>query len=618
MVSADILALVTAALDSNRLEDALAVAEQNLHNADQDIDAVSALAAIAFRQGVIAQPLKLLEEVRDRPGAPADTYEILAILNCLVGRLSDALYCGKMAATVTMDNRLIKAFGPTLPSFPDAFSSISERPLLRRAKAAQRNSDLAAATNWIEQHLTIFPSDVEALDQLADLRERQGKVEDAIGILRSVQTLGGQSATLLSRLGHALTLTGDFDAGQACHDLALQRAPGSLAIHAAALADWRHHPHGNGARFETALTAWRGLIQSKAPKVVRPVRPASGSGRRTIAYLCAAVTDDAVKTMIGRIVARHNRETTMVVGFGSGDLGDPANLPYRNAFRRWREISQLDELTFAALVRGEGIDVLIDCDGLAGVSHHGLFLRNAARLQLSWLDMPAGIALPGARGSLAGETLECGPVLLSAPALGVSRQVPAQANDGTLTFGVDITVAEFNADVAQAWSLILQSVPNSILALRDDGRFSQPEKTTALVNLFGNFGVAHRIDIISSTRTEFWSQVDIALASFPQSPIFTYGEAFASGIPVIALKSGAATELACALLATGEAQGMVATDVGDYVAKAVAWAGSLDRLAEFRQQAPARILASKPYRDEDFAACLEAYIDSLLAQPAAS
>jgi tetratricopeptide (TPR) repeat protein len=617
MVSIDILAQVRDALDSNHVDEAVAVAEQKLSDSEHEVEVVCALAAISFRQGQFAQSLKLLEAARDNPRAPADLWEVLAVLNCLVGRLTEALFCGKMATTIPTDGRLLGAFGGDLPNFAEAFAAISDRPLLRRAKAALSGADPAAARVWVEQHLAVFPAEVEALDLLATLHERQGEYDEAIGILRSVQTLGGVSATLLSRLGHLLTLAGEFDAGRTCHEMAVQRGPGSPAIQAAAVADWRYHPHAGGPRYAACVDGWRGLIQSKAPKVVRPLPPPAAGTRRCIAYLCANVQDDATRTMIGRIAARHNRENTLVIGFGSGDLGDPANLAYRNAFRRWREISQLDELTFAALARGEGVDVIIDCDGLAGASHHGLFLRNAARAQLSWLNMPYQVSLPGARGSLAGSTLACGPYLLSASESGIASALPAREAGG-VTLGADITVADFNHDVVRVWSQVLQSIPDAVLALRDDGRFSRPEKTAGLVDMFGNFGVAHRIDIIRGSRAEFWNLVDVALAPFPNSPVFTYGEAFAAGIPVIVLMDGGAAELACALRATGEAADMIAGDLGDYVGKAVGWASSLDRLSEFRTQAPERVQASMPYQDEAFVACLEQYIASLLAVPAAS
>jgi protein O-GlcNAc transferase len=616
MVTHDILAQASAALGHSDLDEALNIAERNLRIPENQVEAICVMAAVAFRQDDWARSLLLLERVAEQPNVPSDVDEVLAVLNCLVGRLSAALVHAKLSSTHKTGDVLEGLFGPEFPKFADAFANIGERPLLRRAKLALRYGLRSVARNMVEQHLTINPSDIEALDFQSALLEEDGAHEEAIGVLRSVQTLGGQSATLLSRLARGLMATGDRDASLACHDLAMARAPSSIAIHAAALEAWEHHPHAAGRRHQACLEAWRKLVMPKIPKVVRALPPVAPGGRRTIGYLCSNVVDDAVRSMIGRIAARHDRGRFNVIGFGSGDLADNSNLAYRNSFPRWREISQLDELTLAALVRGEGVDILIDCDGLSAPAHHGLYVRNAARVQLSWLNMPSGEMLPGAHASLAGSNLATGPYLLSAERT-IASGLPAAASEGALTFGADVSITDFNPDVALAWSLVLQGHPNSMLALRDDGHFSQPERTTELVEMFGNFGVAHRIDIISGTRAEFWSQVDIALASFPSVPCVSYGEALAAGIPVVTMDVGQAAGFAASVHATGHGDTMVAADLARYVELATQWASDLDRLADYRRTAPAGIVASPVYDVDAFVRGLEAHLDALLVERSA-
>ncbi|MBF0324322.1 MAG: hypothetical protein HQL42_04550 [Alphaproteobacteria bacterium] len=613
MVAHDILAQAAAALDRSDLEEALNIAERNLRIQENQVDAVCVMAAVAYRQDDWARSLLLLERVAEQPNVPSDIDEVLAVLNCLVGRLTDALFHAKVASTRKVGNVLERLFGPEFPKFADAFANIGERPLLRRAKLALRNGMRPAARNLVEQHLSITNNDIDALDFLSALLEEDGAHEEAIGVLRSVQTLGGQSATLLSRLARSLMATGERDAALACNDLAMARAPSSIAIHAAALEAWEHHPHAEGRRHQACLESWRKLVMAKIPKVVRPLPPLAAGGRRTVGYLCSNVADEAVRFMIGRIAARHDRARFNVIGFGSGDLADNANLAFRNSFLRWREISQLDELTLAALVRGEGVDILIDCDGLAAPAHHGLYVRNAARAQLSWLNMPTGEMLPGAHGTLAGSSLPMGPYLLNAERA-ITAGLPAAANDGTVTFGADVSLADFNPDVALAWSLVLQANPNALLALRDDGHFSQPTHTANLVELFGNFGVAHRIDIISSTSAEFWSQIDVALAPFPSLPVFTYGEALGAGIPVVTMDTGRAASFAASVRATGHGETMVAGDVNQYVDLAGRWASDLDRLANHRRTGAAAIVASAPFDVDAFVRGLEAHLDGLFAE----
>lgn len=616
MTAQDVLAEVKDAFDRNDLEEALAVIENYIRVEETLPQGLTALAAVAFRQGDVVRALNLLEHVVDIKGMSSDIHEILAVLNCLVGRLTDALFCAKMASTVKMDSRLLPLFGPDLPKFADAFANIGERPLLRAAKSANRKADIATAQNLVQQHLSLFPNDLDALELFSELLESQGKVEEVIGVLRSVQTLGGQSATLLSRLARALRANGEIDAAMACHDLALLRAPKAIPIHAAALMDWMRHPYADSGRHIACQNAWKALVTAKTPKVVRPLPPVTQGGRRTIGYLCAGVESDEMKVMVGRVAANHDRAKFTVAGFGSGDLGDQQNLAYRNAFLRWREISQLDDLTLAALIRGESIDVLIDCDGLAWPGHNAVFVRNCARAQMNWLSMPNGLTLPGAHGSLSGFALPSGPYLLNAGEE-ISAQLPASAAD-SVTFGADIEAGDLNYDTALAVSLVLQAVPNSTFVLRDDGVLSQPDRVARMIDMFGNFGVAHRVDIAGGSRSEFWGICDVALASFPSVNPFAYGEALAGGLPVVVLKSGSAANLAASVAAVGFAETMVADDVAAYVAKAVAWAQDLDRLAAHRRDSRQQILSSAVFDAQKFTAGLEKHLLAQLAELSAA
>ena len=614
MAAQDVLAEVKEAFDRNDLETALAIIENFIRVEETLPQGLSAMAAVAFRQGDVARALTLLEHVADIKGVSTDAHEILAVLNCLAGRLTDALFCAKMASTVTMDSRLLPLFGPDLPKFADAFANIGERPLLRAAKAANRKKSVDMALNLVQQHLSLFPNDLDALELFSEILEGQGKVEEVIGVLRSVQTLGGQSATLLSRLARALRANGEVDAAMACHDLAMLRAPKSIAIHAAALMDWMRHPYAGCDQHVSCQNAWKELVVAKTPKVVRPSPPVSQSGRRTIGYLCAGVESEDMKVMVGRVAANHDRTKFTVAGFGSGDLGDQQNLAYRNAFQRWREISQLDDLTLAALIRGESIDVLIDCDGLAWPGHNAVFVRNCARTQMNWLSMPSGLSLPGAHGSLSGYSLPSGPYLLNTGEE-IAVDLPAKAAGGGVTFGADIAAGDLNSNTALAVSLILQAVPGSTFVLRDDGILSQPDRVTRMIDMFGNFGVAHRIDIAGGSRSEFWSICDVALASLPSVNPFAYGEALAGGLPVVVLKSGQATGLAASVAAVGFAESMVADDAAGYVAKAVAWAQDLDRLAAHRRDSRRQVLSSAVFDAQKFTAGLEEHLRSLVAEP---
>jgi Predicted O-linked N-acetylglucosamine transferase, SPINDLY family len=337
----------------------------------------------------------------------------------------------------------------------------------------------------------------------------------------------------------------------------------------------------------------------------------------TIGFLCNAPAGQDQRAMIAAIARGFDRASVRVIGFGPGELGEAVNLPYRGSFAAWRNTNKVDELTLSAMIRGEGIDVLVDCDGLAARERLSLLARNAAPRQYSWLNVPLGVPVPGAQGHLGAEAgPSCGMLLLPC-ADGKPTPLPAGLAEGRVTFGADVALAELNPELVRVWSAILHAVPESVLVLADRG-FSEPDATNRLVEMFGNFGVAHRIDVAAGGRAEdFFADVDIALAPFPVVRPAPYGLCLSSGVPVVALSGRDTTGFARSLTVLGEAAGrLVAADTGQYVVQAVSLAGDLDYLAEFRKAMPLQLRQSVVFSPRAFAAEWERFFREKLAAEA--
>lgn len=592
-----VLAAVAAELEAGNMLAAIAAAEAAVAIPAEKLDALGAIAALAFRQGNVSNATRILAGIVDECGNNSDVPEILAVLHCLSGQVSDALYYGKLATVVKPDGRLIPLFGADLPAFSDAFLRIEDKPFFRKAVVAFNAGQTETAVVELEQHLQTFPGDVEALDLYANALANLGRYREAVGILQSVLTVGGHSATLLSRLGRCLVALGSFDVGMACHRAAVARAPKAGPLWAACVLDWEYSAWGDGVARQQAVDGLQGVLAAAAPRTVRKPRHVAPKDTLTIGLLCGPGHDLDVKAAIGQLAASFDRSATEIVGFGPGELDETGNLAWGGTFNRWRNIANVDELTLSALVRGEGVDVLIETEGLLAQDRYGLFQRQCAPLQFTWLNVPRGLSVPGEHGNLAWDgPAGCGPLPLVAAAVQGS-QLPAIAQ-GAVTFGADVTLAELNAEVVRAWATILLAVPESKLVLVDRGFSTDEAATEQLINLFGSFGVAHSIDVVNGQADAAFAGVDIALAPFPVGRPAPYGRALSQGVPVIACGGLVAGAVAATAVA---AERMVAANVEDYIAKAKQWAHDLEGLAAFRAEAPAKIAASVPFQPAQFA-----------------
>ncbi|MGE5514874.1 MAG: hypothetical protein ACM31D_03540 [Bacteroidota bacterium] len=608
----DVLAVVARLLAHGDAPAALAAAEREFSE-NPTAGAVCAMAVIAFQQGDLASAIRLLEPLAEGVQGDSDIPEALAVLNCLVGRVSEALFYGKLATVVQPDQLLLPLFGPKLPRYVDAFLKIEHKPLLGKSREAFNNGLFSEAVHAVEQHLQLFRDDVEALDHYAQCLMATGENRQAVGTLRSVLTLAGPSATLYSRLGQALVALGAFDQGMACHHQAVARAPNAAVLWAAMVHDWNYFPWGTCRAIDNAIAGLVAAVTAAGPKVARKAPEVRSKPHLVVGFLCNAPRTPEQRSVIADVARGFDRSRVRVVGFGPGELSEGVNNLYRGSFDVWRNTNKIDELTLAQMVRGEGIDVLIDADGLAARERHSLLLRNSAPLQYSWLNCPVHVGLPGSHGHLAGQP-GLGHVgllpLHSAPQGPVA--LPAAAAGGAIALGADVSLAELNAEVVRVWAAILHAVPNATLVLADHG-FSDTDSGSRLVEMFGNFGVAHRVDVSAFTDpSAFFADIDVALAPFPVVRPLPYGVALGMGVPVVALAAG---EFPIVLSALGDAAAQFLADgTEDYAARAVALVSDLDGLATVRATLAERLRASPAYSATAFAAEWERFFRDELAK----
>ncbi|OAN48162.1 hypothetical protein A6A04_05270 [Paramagnetospirillum marisnigri] len=603
---------------------ALALAETSISEPGLVADVTCALAAIYYRAGGIGYAIKLLRSQVDSVSYPAEVPEILAVLYGLAGCLADAIYYAKLATTEEAANEVTPYFGPDFPKFTEILTQITAKPLLARGIAAMNMGDLEQAKFHVEQHLSVTSNDVEALDTYAQIQLLRGDTAEAIGMLRSIATLAGPSATLLSRLAHCLIKSGTAREGLACHQEAIARAPTSAAILGAAMADFRYF---DGAEIKATgiAEAWAAQLAAAAPKTVRPAPKYAGASPIRICYLCSSLDTPELRAMVGAVAKAHDRSKVNVIGFGKGEADSPANYWTRGAFELWRDVSALDVTTMGALIRGEGVHVVIDADGLLAPAKSGLFQRNTAPLQINWLHLPVAGRAPGnylacVVGREAGEgeiALASGRYCLGDPLGAAPVATPAPAVEaGTITFGTELSRAELTPRLAMVWGRILQAVPGSTLLFRDTGLFQDPPMVDEVVALFGNAGVSHRIDVVrGGSRAEFAASIDVALMPFPSADNLAFGEFLRGGAPVIALASeGVGADMGAFLAAAGLGESLVASDVAAYVAAASALAGNVAALSAMRAALPERLAAVPAFSPKGFAAMIEDAVTQALGR----
>jgi len=577
-----------------------------------------ALAAV-FRNDFAAALDYAGQAYEDDPGV-TEFCDLLATIHGLAGDLNNAAFFAKMASVGQSSPQLAGWRPKSLPTFTEAFFEARTRPFLQRAQAALAHGLWRDAEHWYGQHLAFHPRDAEGYVGLANCLMIQGFYGTAVEHLRSARHAVPEDARVTSLLGSALAALGQFAESRSVHRTAKAASADNVAIHAAAIGDLLMDPAVEPAAVAAATLDWAERF-AVTPDAVPARRSAAASRRLTVGYVIGGMPRTGQSRALADILNRHDTQRFRVVGFGAGELSDSFNVVFQKCCEAWTDTRDVDPLTFASMVLAEGVDILVDVSALQSPTLFRTLGARVAPVQAVWSPVLYGSASlrvdalltdgfldPADRPTaVAGEGLAR--LTMGSPIVErTSPDVAAAGADGRgPVFAADATLAEINVPTAEAWARILAAVPDAVLLLADHD-FRNDEASRRLIGLFGNFGLAHRIDVVSvKGPAELFAQADVCLLPYQSLRPEVAVEALAVGVPAVNWSGvGRHRRLVGSVLHfAGLADDLVAESAEAYVGKAVAWMADAARRGAFRASAREHLAKSPLFDAAGRAADLE-------------
>lgn len=336
-----------------------------------------------------------------------------------------------------------------------------------------------------------------------------------------------------------------------------------------------------------------------------------GGRRIRVGYVAPSFYGSQVRQFLEPVLEGHDRAAFEVFAYAAKDEADrcPPDMVAR-------AIGHLPDSQAAAVIRDDGIDVLIDCWGHNAGSRLTLFARRPAPIQVSWLNYqqttgaPAidyvmcadSVDQPGMDALLTEEIVRLGAA--SAPfrpdAAGASP-APALRN-GYVTFGSFLNPTKLTAETIAGWARVLIGRPGSRLVLKY-GYFADPVLRSVTAARFAGHGVdPRRIEFRGHTTGDAYeaefADIDLALDASPCPGGTTTLEALSRGVPVLYLAGPTYySRIGVQIVAGAGLPDLVADSWDDYVARAVAATESPEALQALRERAREGFAAAI-YRDE--------------------
>jgi len=295
-------------------------------------------------------------------------------------------------------------------------------------------------------------------------------------------------------------------------------------------------------------------------------------------------------------------------------INDATTAFFRSA-STFRIVASMDDSSLAAAVRGDDLDVLIDCSGHFDGNRLTALNPRLAPVQCTYLGYPNTTGLVTMDYRIVDaitDPPENNDHLTELPArlpdcfvcFSPNRRAPQvreRPPTAPIVFGSFNRLEKITEQTLKAWCDVLTAVPGSKMMIKS--RMMSEELRSLAVGRFVALGIARERIILSdfvplaSDHLELYNQIDIAMDAFPYNGTTTTCEAMWMGVPVITLRGDAHRgRVGSSLNAAVGLQELTTYSIQDYIAAAVALANDRGRLAGLRATLRQR-MASSPLCD---------------------
>ena len=472
--------------------------------------------------------------------------------------------------------------------------------LLATANIAYLLGGRDAAVSAFEDYLAIEPDNLDARNMLGRIHAELGQLHVAIRHYARVR----EKDSRFQQVAHLILLYSAFDA-----DMDARR---------------RREIHEDWARQNADY-----LLEAPSVAVAR-----SEDGRRRVGYVSAFFSNHPIADFVAPILRHHDRRKWQVFVYSDVAVPDSVTRALQALNVEWRDCAGLDDADFAAQVRADGIEVLVDLAGHNATNRLLAFARRLAPVQVTGIGYAGTTGLKAMDYRLADPVADYGTDehyserLLRLPRCLWCYEPPAAMPDigplpagasGTVTFVSLNAAIKLTEETLVVWARILGRVPDSRLTLTTVVPGSPRQRIVASLERHG-VNPSRVTFVPPMPREQFWSlygQSDIALDTWPCNGGTTTFEALWGGLPVVVL---AGTEFrsraGAAILTAAGITELVAQDKEHYVEIAVSLAEDRTRLAALRSGLRGRLQASGLLDGPRYARELEHCYETALADAA--
>ncbi|EIC19818.1 alpha/beta hydrolase family protein,tetratricopeptide repeat protein [Thiorhodovibrio frisius] len=253
-----------------------------------------------------------------------------------------------------------------------------------RGNAVKDLGRLEEALQAYDQALALKPDYAKAHSNRGTALKYLGRLEDALQAYDQALALKPDFADAHSNRGNALKDLGRLEDALQSYEQALRIAPQHPGTHSNRLLTLHYREdRADGAILSAARAFGRRFDRSNA--VVRHANRPDPARRLRIGYVSGDFRQHPVAFFLEPVLAQHRAEEVELIGFTTNARRDALSARLQAYLAGWHSLVGLEDADAAALIRAQGIDILVDLSGHTGHNRLPVFAYRPAPVQLSWL-----------------------------------------------------------------------------------------------------------------------------------------------------------------------------------------------------------------------------------------
>jgi protein O-GlcNAc transferase len=256
---------------------------------------------------------------------------------------------------------------------------------LRQAQAHAQSGRFTEMLALCEDIRSNFSDNVDSLLDVGVLLSNFGFLSRARDCYERVCALASDDLRPQVNLANLARDAGKHAESRRLYAELLQQLPNHPVVRRNAVVSLEYDPEVSDAERLAQARAWGGWAISWAggPHSRPPLRPLNGSPLR-IGYVSADICQHTAGLFVKDVLKAHDPARVKVYAYSAGSVQDWVTTEIRQACVL-RDVTPLDDVRLADLIRHDGIDILIDLSGHTAGSRLTVFARRPAPVMVSWL-----------------------------------------------------------------------------------------------------------------------------------------------------------------------------------------------------------------------------------------